>query len=53
MITITKTPVCIWPCKMTAMVTKKKIMGGRTKEAAKYGEKRMAGTTEKENKRKK
>lgn len=50
---ITKTPVCMWPCKITKMETKKKIMGSRTKKTAKYREKGMAGTTEKENKWKK
>lgn len=45
MIMITKTPVCMWPCKITKMETKKEIMGCRTKEAAKYRERGMIGKT--------
>lgn len=46
MIMITKTPVCMWPCKITKMETKKEIMGCKTKEAAKYRERGMIGKTE-------
>lgn len=34
-----KPPVCIWPCRMTEVETKREVMGRRTKEA-KHGGKR-------------